>query len=88
MRGRNEQRLHAVLGAGPLGLAVARYLANRGDRVRAANRGGRADLPEGVEVLRANVADGRTRHGHAMERPSSITVPIRPTRSGPSCIRR
>jgi nucleoside-diphosphate-sugar epimerase len=57
MRGRNERRLHAVLGTGPLGLAVARYLADRGDRVRAANRGGRADLPEGVEVLRANVAD-------------------------------
>jgi nucleoside-diphosphate-sugar epimerase len=57
MRGRNERRLHAVLGTGPLGLAVARYLTDRGDRVRAANRAGRADLPEDVEVLGANVAE-------------------------------
>ncbi|MGH9248268.1 MAG: NAD-dependent epimerase/dehydratase family protein [Acidimicrobiales bacterium] len=54
----NEQkRLHVVLGTGPLGLAVARHLAARGDRVRVANRGGRADLPEGVEVVAANVAE-------------------------------
>ena len=53
----NERSLHVVLGSGPLGLAVARHLAARGDRVRAANRGGRADLPNGVEVVSANVAE-------------------------------
>ena len=53
----NEQNLHVVLGTGPLGLAVARHLAARRDRVRAANRGGRADLPNGVEVVGANVAE-------------------------------
>jgi nucleoside-diphosphate-sugar epimerase len=54
----NEQkRLHVVLGTGPLGLAVARHLTARGDRVRVVNRGGRADLPDGVEVLAANVAE-------------------------------
>jgi nucleoside-diphosphate-sugar epimerase len=53
----SEQRLHVVLGTGPLGLAVARHLAARGDQVRAANRDGRADLPEGVEVVAANVAE-------------------------------
>ena len=47
--------LHVVLGAGPLGLAVARHLAARGDRVRAAVRGGRADVPEGVEVVGADL---------------------------------
>jgi NAD(P)-dependent dehydrogenase (short-subunit alcohol dehydrogenase family) len=52
----NERSLHAVLGTGPLGLAVARYLATRGDRVRAANRDGRADLPNGVEVVGGDVA--------------------------------
>jgi nucleoside-diphosphate-sugar epimerase len=57
MRGRNERHLHVVLGTGPLGLAVARHLADRGDRVRAANRAGRADLPDGVDVLPANIAD-------------------------------
>jgi len=53
----NERSLHVVLGSGPLGLAVARHLAARGNRVRAANRGGRADLPNGVEVVGANVAE-------------------------------
>lgn len=53
----NERSLHVVLGSGPLGLAVARHLAARGDRVRAAHRGGRADLPSGVEVVSANVAE-------------------------------
>ena len=53
----NERSLHVVLGTGPLGLAVARHLAARGDRVRAANRGGRADLPDSVEVVGANVAE-------------------------------
>jgi nucleoside-diphosphate-sugar epimerase len=36
---------------------VARHLAARGDRVRAVNRSGRADLPNGVEVVSANVAE-------------------------------
>jgi nucleoside-diphosphate-sugar epimerase len=53
----SERSLHAVLGTGPLGLAVARQLAARGDRVRAANRGGRADLPDSIEVASANVAE-------------------------------
>jgi nucleoside-diphosphate-sugar epimerase len=51
----HERKLHVVLGAGPLGLAVARHLAARGDRVRAVVRGGRADLPEGVEVVGADL---------------------------------
>ena len=53
----NERSLQVVLGTGPLGLAVARHLAARGGRVRAANRGGRADLPNSVEVVSANVAE-------------------------------
>jgi nucleoside-diphosphate-sugar epimerase len=58
----HERKLHVVLGAGPLGLAVARHLAARGDRVRAVVRGGRADLPEGAEVVGADLnseADAR-----------------------------
>jgi nucleoside-diphosphate-sugar epimerase len=50
-------KLHVVLGEGPLGLAVARFLAASGERVRAVSRSGRADLSEGVEVLPANVAE-------------------------------
>jgi nucleoside-diphosphate-sugar epimerase len=53
----SERSLHAVLGTGPLGIAVARHLEARGDRVRAANRGGRADLPDSIEVVSANVAE-------------------------------
>jgi nucleoside-diphosphate-sugar epimerase len=52
----HEPKLHVVLGAGPLGLAVARHLASRGDRVRAAARSKPAELPEGVEVVSADVA--------------------------------
>jgi nucleoside-diphosphate-sugar epimerase len=48
---------NVVLGTGPLGLAVARHLAERGERVRVVNRSGRADVPRGVEVSAANVAE-------------------------------
>jgi nucleoside-diphosphate-sugar epimerase len=53
----SQRDLHVVLGTGPLGLAVARHLAASGEQVRAANRGGRADLPDSVEVVGANVAE-------------------------------
>jgi nucleoside-diphosphate-sugar epimerase len=52
----DERKLHAVLGAGPLGLAVARHLASRGDRVRAAVRNELTDLPQGVDVVDADLA--------------------------------
>jgi nucleoside-diphosphate-sugar epimerase len=58
----HQQNSHVILGAGPLGLAVARHLVERGDRVRAAVRGRRADLPQGVEVVGADLtieADAR-----------------------------
>lgn len=54
----NEPRaLSVVLGTGPLGLAVARQLAARGQGVRAVSRSGSRDLPDSVEVVRANLAD-------------------------------
>ena len=54
----NERRsLHVVLGTGPLGLAVARHLAGRGERVRAVSRSGLTDLPGDVEGFAANVAE-------------------------------
>jgi nucleoside-diphosphate-sugar epimerase len=49
--------LHAVLGTGPLGLAVARRLARNGGRVRAVNRSGQAELPGAIEVVAADATD-------------------------------
>ncbi len=47
---------HVVLGAsGGTGNAVARSLDERGHRVRAVNRAGDADVPEGVERVAADV---------------------------------
>jgi nucleoside-diphosphate-sugar epimerase len=52
-----NEPLHVVLGTGPLGLALARLLAATNDRVRTATRSGQADLPSGVEVVGANLAE-------------------------------
>lgn len=47
--------LNVVLGTGPVGLAVARELSARGRRVRMVNRSGRAEAPQGVEVVAADL---------------------------------
>ncbi|HYV00747.1 MAG TPA: hypothetical protein VEM93_00155 [Actinomycetota bacterium] len=84
----NERSLHVVLGTGPLGLAVAGHLAARGDRVRAVSRAGRADLPDGVEVVGANAAEAAdaTRACDGAAVVYHCANP--PTRSGRSSIRR
>jgi len=46
--------LHVVFGAGPLGLAVARALVERGKTTRLVCRSGRAAAPAGVEVVAAD----------------------------------
>ncbi len=49
--------LHVVLGAsGGLGSAVVRELVTRGRRVRGVTKSGRADVPEGVEMMMADVS--------------------------------
>lgn len=49
--------LHVVLGAsGGIGSAVVRELVGRGRKVRAVNRGGDADVPEGVERTKGDVS--------------------------------
>lgn len=48
---------NVVFGSGPLGLAVARRLTSLGGRVRLVNRSGKAESPQGVEVVAADVTD-------------------------------
>ena len=49
--------VHLVVGAGPLGLAVARELRRREEPSRSVTRGGRADAPADAEVVSADVSD-------------------------------
>ena len=49
--------LHVVFGTGAIGLAMIQILATRGTPVRAVSRSGRADVPEGVEVMTGDAAD-------------------------------
>jgi nucleoside-diphosphate-sugar epimerase len=47
--------LHVVIGAGPLGRAVAREVHSRGRRVRIVNRAGNAKVAPGIEAMAADV---------------------------------
>ncbi len=49
--------LHVIIGAGPSGRGVAERLHADGRRVRVVTRSGRADVPAGVEVVAADVAE-------------------------------
>jgi len=50
--------LYVVIGVtGPMGAAVARCLRGTGRRVRGINRSGRGQVPEGVELVAADVKD-------------------------------
>jgi nucleoside-diphosphate-sugar epimerase len=49
--------VHLVVGAGPLGLAVARELRRREEPSRIVTRGGRADALADAEVVSADVSD-------------------------------
>jgi len=50
--------LHVVIGAGPLGSAVARTLLNRGERVRMVTRSGSRPV-DGAEALAADVTNSK-----------------------------
>ncbi|MCI4064276.1 NAD-dependent epimerase/dehydratase family protein [Micromonospora sp. R77] len=49
--------LHVIVGAGPVGTATARLLADRGDRVRVVTRRGTGPAHPGVERVAADAAD-------------------------------
>lgn len=49
--------LQVVLGAGAIGLTVARELDKKGSQVRIVNRAGNAQVPGGVETIAADLSD-------------------------------
>jgi nucleoside-diphosphate-sugar epimerase len=49
--------LHVVFGTGPVGLAVMDELVSKGKRVLMINRGGKARVPDGVEVVGGDATD-------------------------------
>ena len=53
----DNNQLHVVYGTGPVGIAVMDELVSTGTRVRMVNRSGRANVPEGVEVVGSDAAD-------------------------------
>ena len=70
--------LHVVLGStGGAGNAIARALHGAGLPVRAVNRSGRADLPEGVE-LRAADLTGDDGARHAVEGAAVVYLAVQP----------
>ncbi len=53
----DENNLHVIFGAGPLGMAVLEELVQAGRRVRLVSRSGKAEVPAGVEVFAADASD-------------------------------
>jgi nucleoside-diphosphate-sugar epimerase len=53
----NTSELHVVFGTGPVGQWTMRALVDMGKRVRMVNRSGKADVPAGVEVVKADAYD-------------------------------
>ncbi len=53
----NGSELNIVFGTGPLGYAVAEELLNKSKTVRMVNRSGKADLPNGAMLIRADAED-------------------------------
>jgi nucleoside-diphosphate-sugar epimerase len=50
---------HVILGTGAVGKAIMRELLSRGERIRMVNRSGKADVPSGVEVVKADLYNPR-----------------------------
>jgi nucleoside-diphosphate-sugar epimerase len=55
--------VNVIFGTGPLGLAVARRLVSTGAQVRMVNRSGKADAPDGAEVVAADATDPAASRG-------------------------
>lgn len=55
----DSDQLHLVFGTGAIGMALIEQLRAGGKMVRAVNRAGAADVPEGVEVVGGDATDER-----------------------------
>lgn len=53
----DNHELHVIFGTGPVGMSVMEELVSKGKRVRMVNRSGRADLPQGVELVGGDASD-------------------------------
>lgn len=53
----NSHELHIIFGSGPVGLAVMDALIARGKQVRLVTRSGKATIPEGIKVIKADATD-------------------------------
>jgi nucleoside-diphosphate-sugar epimerase len=53
----NEQELHVIFGAGPVGQVIMDALVKRGKRVRISSRSGKVNAPAGVEVVKGDASD-------------------------------
>ncbi|WP_050943019.1 NAD-dependent epimerase/dehydratase family protein [Bacillus methanolicus] len=49
--------MNYIFGTGPLGMAVLREFLNRGQKVKVINRSGKADIPQGVELIKGDARD-------------------------------
>ncbi len=57
MTNHNGTERHVIFGTGPVGLAVMDTLVSKDKPVRMVNRSGRANVPDGVEVVKGDAAN-------------------------------
>jgi nucleoside-diphosphate-sugar epimerase len=53
----NDKATHVIIGTGPVGLAVMDELLKQDVHIRVVNRSGQAEVPAGVEVIKADAYD-------------------------------
>jgi nucleoside-diphosphate-sugar epimerase len=52
-----QNELNVIFGTGPLGLSVMHELLKRGKKIRMVNRSGKANVPQGVEIVKGDATN-------------------------------